>query len=292
MRCLKLCGVWNYAVFEIMRCLKLCGVWIMRRLKLYAVLELCGVWNYAVFEIMRCLNYAVFELCGVWNYAVFEIMRRLNYAVFKIMRCLNYAVFEIMRCLNYAVFEIMRCLKLCGVWNYAVFEIMRCLKLCGVWIMRCLKLCGAWIMRCLCAAVVYSGYYSGLWTRRFLVRVPSGCQYSMRLDRLHMAHPSLHPFGVVHWVPVLSNIAQDSDCYMGVNRIDSCNFELCSQGQLCTTINSTVFKDGLGRQWAAMSNKTPGCHLANAWRSRSKHILQWRYTIPQWSISVHSLIHI
>ena len=26
-----------------------------------------------------------------------------------------------------------------------------------------------------------------------------------------------------------------------------------------------------------MSNKMPGCHLANAWRSRSKHILQWRY---------------
>ena len=33
----------------------------------------------------------------------------------------------------------------------------------------------------------YSGYYSGLWTRRFLVRVPSGCQYSMRLDRLRSA---------------------------------------------------------------------------------------------------------
>ena len=26
-----------------------------------------------------------------------------------------------------------------------------------------------------------------------------------------------------------------------------------------------------------MSNKLPGCHLANACRSRSKHILQWRY---------------
>ena len=33
---------------------------------------------------------------------------------------------------------------------------------------------------------------------------------------------------------------------LGVNRIDSCNFQLCSQGQLCITINSTVFKDGLG----------------------------------------------
>ena len=46
----------------------------------------------------------------------------------------------------------------------------------------------------------------GLWTRRFLVRVSSGRQYSMRLDRLHRAYPSLYPFGVVHWVPVLSNI--------------------------------------------------------------------------------------
>ena len=44
-------------------------------------------------------------------------------------------------------------------------------------------------------------------------------------------------------------------------------------GLLWITNNSTVFKDG----WAAMSNKMPGCHLANAWRSRSKHILQWRY---------------
>ena len=26
-----------------------------------------------------------------------------------------------------------------------------------------------------------------------------------------------------------------------------------------------------------MSNKMPSCHLANAWRSRSKHVLQWRY---------------
>ena len=29
--------------------------------------------------------------------------------------------------------------------------------------------------------------------------------------------------------------------------------------------------------WAAVSNKMPGFYPANAWRSRSKHILQWRY---------------
>ena len=35
---------------------------------------------------------------------------------------------------------------------------------------------------------------------------------SMRLDRLHGAYPSLHPFGVVHWVPVLSNIKTATGC--------------------------------------------------------------------------------
>ena len=34
-----------------------------------------------------------------------------------------------------------------------------------------------------------------------------------------------------------------------------------------------------------MSNKMPGCHLANAWRSRLKHILQWRYRNE---VSAHS----
>ena len=70
-----------------------------------------------------------------------------------------------------------------------------------------------------------------------------------------------------------------------MNRIDSCNLELCLQGPLWITINSTVFKDGLGNY---MSNKLPGCRLANAWKSRSKHILQWRYRNE---VSVHSFIH-
>ena len=34
----------------------------------------------------------------------------------------------------------------------------------------------------------------------------------MRLDRLHRAYPSLHPFGVVNWVPVLSNIKTVTGC--------------------------------------------------------------------------------
>ena len=105
----------------------------------------------------------------------------------------------------------------------------------------------------------------------------------MRLDRLHRAYPSLHPFGVVHWVPVLSNIKTVT----GVNRIDSCNFELCSQGQLCITINSLYSRMG----WAAMSNNLPGCHLANAWRKSFE--THPSVAVSQWSISsfIHSFIH-
>ena len=34
----------------------------------------------------------------------------------------------------------------------------------------------------------------------------------LRLDRLHRGYPSLHLFGVVHWVPVLSNIKTATGC--------------------------------------------------------------------------------
>ena len=69
-----------------------------------------------------------------------------------------------------------------------------------------------------------------------------------------------------------------------MNRIDSCNFELCSQG---TVVNNYQFNGIQG--WAGQLcqiHKLPGCHLANAWRSRSKHILQWRYRNE---VSVHSI---
>ena len=39
-----------------------------------------------------------------------------------------------------------------------------------------------------------------------------------------------------------------------------------------------------------MSNKMPGCHLANARRSRSKHILQWRYYTAMKYQFIHSFI--
>ena len=112
-----------------------------------------------------------------------------------------------------------------------------------------------------------SGYYSGLWTRRFLVRVPSGYPYSMRLDRSHRAYPSLHSFGVVYWVPVLSNSKTATGC------------ESNRQLQLWTVFAGTIVNNYQfnGVHGWAMSNKMPGCHIANAWISRSKHILQLQY---------------
>ena len=62
------------------------------------------------------------------------------------------------------------------------------------------------------------------------VRVPSGCQYSMRLDRLHRAYPSLHPFGVVYsGVPEQLNIkAVTGACML----IDGCSLKGCVRPHL------------------------------------------------------------
>ena len=47
----------------------------------------------------------------------------------------------------------------------------------------------------------------------------------MRLRSLHMVYPSLHPFGVVHWVPEQLNIkAVTGACRL----IDGCSLVLCS----------------------------------------------------------------
>ena len=57
------------------------------------------------------------------------------------------------------------------------------------------------------------------------VRILSGGQYTMRLRSLHRAHPSLHPSGVVHWVPEQLNIkAVTGACTL----IDGCSLALCS----------------------------------------------------------------
>ena len=46
----------------------------------------------------------------------------------------------------------------------------------------------------------------------------------MRLRSLHRAYPSLHPSGVVHWVPEQLNIkAVTGACKL----IDGCSFALC-----------------------------------------------------------------
>ena len=47
----------------------------------------------------------------------------------------------------------------------------------------------------------------------------------MRLRSLHRAYPSLHPSGVVHWVPEQLNIkAETGACKL----IDGCSLMLCS----------------------------------------------------------------
>ena len=56
------------------------------------------------------------------------------------------------------------------------------------------------------------------------------------------AYPSLHSFGVVHWVPVLSNIKTATGCES--NR--QLQLWTVFAGTVVYIINSTVFKDGLG----------------------------------------------
>ena len=57
------------------------------------------------------------------------------------------------------------------------------------------------------------------------VRILSGGYYTMRLLSLHRAYPSLHPSGVVHWVPEQLNIkAVTGACKL----IDGCSLALCS----------------------------------------------------------------
>ena len=54
---------------------------------------------------------------------------------------------------------------------------------------------------------------------------PEWGQYTMRLRTLLMAYPSLHPSGVVHWVPgQLSKNAVTGACKL----IDGCSRALCS----------------------------------------------------------------
>ena len=106
----------------------------------------------------------------------------------------------------------------------------------------------------MCAA---GSYYSGLWTHDVPGSNPlSGCQIiaACRLDRLHRAYPSLHPY---RGRTLGTSPVEASRQRLGVNRIDSWNFELCSEGQLCITMGSTVFKDWLdnnGKYVAGLSS--------------------------------------
>ena len=54
---------------------------------------------------------------------------------------------------------------------------------------------------------------------------PEWGQYTMRLRSLHRVYSSLHPFGVVHWVPEqLTKKAVTGACKL----IDGCSLALCS----------------------------------------------------------------
>ena len=46
------------------------------------------------------------------------------------------------------------------------------------------------------------------------VRILSGDQYTIRLQSLHRVYPSLHPSGVVHWVPEQLNIKALTRVYL------------------------------------------------------------------------------
>ena len=80
---------------------------------------------------------------------------------------------------------------------------------------------------------------------------PEWRQYTMRLRSLHRAYPSLHPFGVVHWVSKQLNIeAVTGACKL----IYGCSLVLCSatlsvvSDGIChiNKINSTawLYRDG------------------------------------------------
>ena len=103
----------------------------------------------------------------------------------------------------------------------------------------------------------------------------------MRLDRLHRAYPSLHPFGVVHWVPVLSNIKTATGC------------ESNRQLQLWTVFAGTVVNNyqfnGI-QGWAGQLSQIR-CR-AVIYRMPEEVVRNTFFsggTIPQWSTS--SFIH-
>ena len=80
---------------------------------------------------------------------------------------------------------------------------------------------------------------------------PEWGQYTMRFRSLHRAFPSLHPSGVVHWVPEQLNI---KGCNWACKLIDGCSLVLClATGSVVSSgichrnkVNSTAW---LYRDW-------------------------------------------
>ena len=87
-------------------------------------------------------------------------------------------------------------------------------------------------------------------------RILSGGQHTIRIRSLHRAYPSLHPFGVVYWVPEQLNIkVVTGACPL----IDGCSLELCSAtpsvapSGICNRIKlnsiAWLFRDGSIRKY-------------------------------------------
>ena len=107
-------------------------------------------------------------------------------------------------------------------------------------------------------------------------QVPSGCQYSTRLDRLHRANPGFHPFGVVHRY-------QSSWTFKAVTGackwIDGCSQELCSAtpsvalSGIChiNKVNSIawLYHDGLAMRYHEIVSVTKEMQRLWGWLGRN-----------------------
>ena len=105
----------------------------------------------------------------------------------------------------------------------------------------------------------------------------------MRLDRLHRAYPSLHPSGVVHWVPVLSNIKTATGCES--NR--QLQLWTVFAGTVVYNYQFTVFKDGLGSYVKQVAGLSSSEWLKKSFETHPS------MAVSQWSISsfIHPFIH-
>ena len=86
------------------------------------------------------------------------------------------------------------------------------------------------------------------------VRILSGGQYTIRLRSRHRAYPSLHPFGVVHWVPEQLNIKAVTGhaSWLMVAALHCVRTHLqWHHLAYATEVNSTAFSASVNGLWGA-----------------------------------------